>query len=339
MSDLPPQTRKVLRRAALPRRGQPPALEHLKTLFQEAVYLHRAHEFAAAAVRYRSILREAPDLGFVTDNLCQALLASGDYGEGFKLYDVRFTRRENAVSRPHLPFPEWRGETIDGKSITVLPEQGFGDQIMFSRFSRDLLQKGARVTLLTPPELVRTFQQLGVAVVPVGTPLGSHDFWCMVGSLPSRLGLTLERLSGDPYLSGGSGSAGIGVAWSGRPTHHNDAQRSLPEHLAAELLSLPGAVDLSPFKTGAKDFEDTAQLIRSLKVVISVDTAVAHLSGAMGTHTLCLVPDRGTDWRWMTKRTDTPWYRTMELVRSGPSGWEEAVHVAKAKALNALGLA
>lgn len=311
-------------------------MEHLKALFEEAVALHRAHNFKAAIAQYRSILLEAPGLTFVTDNLCQALLASGEYAEGFKLYDVRFSRANNAVRRPTLPFPEWRGEPVRGRSIVLIPEQGFGDQIMFSRFAGDLQKRGAQITLIAAPELVRTFAPLGVRVISVGAPFERHDFWCMMGSLPDRLGVTLGTLNGEPYLKTGRGKSGVGVAWRGRPTHHNDMRRSLPSDLAAQLLSLPGAVDLDPAKTGARDFEDTARLIRSLKLVVSVDTSVAHLAGAMGARTLCLIPNRGTDWRWMANRVDTPWYRTVELIREPRSGWMEAVETARAKALISL---
>lgn len=303
-------------------RGTGKAMERLRAAFEAAVKKHRAHDLEGAITGYRAILREAPHLGFVTDNLCQALLALGEYEEGFSLYDVRFSRTRNAVSRPTLPFPEWKGEPLSGRSIILFPEQGFGDQIMFARFARTLQNLGARVTLVAAGPLVRTFKQLEVDVLPVGVPFERHDFWCMIGSVPGRLRLSLGDLSGAPYLKGGPGGQGIGVAWRGRPTHHNDVNRSLSAQLANRLLCLPNALDLDPEQTGASDFEDTAEIIRSLRLVISVDTSVAHLSGAMGANTLCLLPRVGTDWRWKVEGSRTPWYDSLELVRQDPQGWE-----------------
>jgi len=281
---------------------------------------HRALDLEAAIAGYRAILRVAPQLDFVVDNLCQALLGAGEYKEGFGLYDVRFRRRRNSVYRPDLPFPEWRGEPLAGRSIIVFPEQGFGDQIMFARFVRPLQEAGAEVTLAAAPELVRTFAPLGVKVIAYTEPFGRHDFWCLIGSLPGRLGVT--RLAGTPYLKGGGGESGIGVAWRGRPTHANDANRSLPVELAERLLALPGAVNLDVGETGARDFEETAERIRSLACVVSVDTAIAHLAGAMGVPTLCLLPRIGIDWRWGAESESTPWYDSMTLARAGDDGWE-----------------
>lgn len=306
-------------------------MEVLRSAFEAAVARHRANDLPAAIAGYRDILRQAPDLAFVTDNLCQALLAAGDYAEGFALYDVRFSRRHNAVRRPNLPFREWQGEPLAGRSLVILPEQGFGDQIMFARFTAQLREESARVTLVAPRELLRTFSALEIDVVSSDIPFARHDLWCMIGSLPARLRLTRAELTGAPYLRGGSGGEGIGIAWRGRPTHHNDAQRSLPEALAARLLGLPGAIDLDPMATGARDFEDTANIIRSLRLVISVDTAIAHLAGAMGTPTYCLLPATGVDWRWGVSGSTTAWYRTMTLLRAGPSGWPPLIEALAAR--------
>jgi ADP-heptose:LPS heptosyltransferase len=106
----------------------------------------------------------------------------------------------------------------------------------------------------------------------------------------------------------------------------NDAQRSLPPELAARLLAQPGALSLHPEDSGAGDFADTAALIAGLELVISVDTAVAHLAGALGKPVWLLVPAQGTDWRWMTGRDDSPWYPSMRLFRQKPGqGWGPVV--------------
>ena len=298
-------------------------MEVLKAKFAEAVALHRANDLEAAVSGYLSVLREAPDLNFVKDNLCQAFLAMGDYRRGFALYDVRFYRSRNAVRRPLLPFPEWKGESLVGRSIVIFPEQGFGDQIMMARFIGTL--NAAEVTLVAPPPLVRLFASLEVTVRSIDEPVPRHDYWCMLGSLPGRQGITIQTLPADPYLPGGAGS-GVGIAWRGRSSHHNDANRSLSRRLADQLLALPEAISLDPDDTGARDFQDTAEIISRLGLVISVDTAVAHLAGAMGSKVWTMVPAIGTDWRWMRDRTDSPWYPSMRLFRQREADdWEGVV--------------
>ncbi|MBL8556316.1 MAG: hypothetical protein JNL41_18725, partial [Phenylobacterium sp.] len=127
-----------------------------------------------------------------------------------------------------------------------------------------------------------------------------------------------------PYLRAATRPAGgrIGVATRGNPGHSNDAHRSLPADVAAELLALPGAMSLEPEATGAKDFAETAAIVAGLDLVIAVDTAVAHLAGALGRPAWILLPRIFTDWRWMEGRADSPWYPTARLFRqASPGDW------------------
>ena len=118
----------------------------------------------------------------------------------------------------------------------------------------------------------------------------------------------------------------------GNPTHKNDAKRSLDPSGAAELLSLPGAVSLAPEHTGARDFQDTADLIAGLDLVISVDTAVAHLAGSLGVPTWILLPSTGVDWRWLRGRKDSPWYPSARLFRQPPTGdWPSVLREVQAE--------
>jgi ADP-heptose:LPS heptosyltransferase len=111
----------------------------------------------------------------------------------------------------------------------------------------------------------------------------------------------------------------------GNPGHANDAHRSLPDDFGRELLALPGAVDLDPSSTGARDFQDTAEIVAGLDLVISVDTSVAHLAGAMGKPVWILLPAVSVDWRWMSARADTPWYPSARLFRATEAGGWRAV--------------
>lgn len=256
------------------------------------------------------------------------LLASGQYVEGFGLWEkVRFSRGSSPTAKPKLSFPEWTGEPVS--SLLVLPEQGLGDQIQFVRFVPELVGRGIAVTLYAHPALVPLLGGLGATVRPVAGKAGvaRHDAWIMLGSLPHRLGLTLEAISGEPYLAPPPGrleawptKLRYGVVWRGNPAHANDRHRSMSAADAERLLSLPGAVSLHPEDTKARDMADTAAIIEKLEAVITVDTSVAHLAGAMGKRTLLMLPARLPDWRWLQDRTDSPWYSSIEILRQPPPG-------------------
>lgn len=261
-----------------------------------------------------------------------ALLAAGRYAEGWPLMEARAAVRPDATPPIEVGFPEWRGEPLDGRSILVGVEQGFGDQIMLARFAADLAARGARVTLATRRPLQALLAHApGVEqVVVLGkgetAEIARHDYWTRYFSLPHRLGVTLETLSGAPYLqappdrrarwSGHPG--GIGLMWRTSQTGFNAAAKTLPDALAQRLLGR-GAVSLQPEHTGVADFADTAAIIERLDLVISVDTSVAHLAGALGKPCWTLLPAKGLDWRWLRGRADSPWYASMRLFRQAPA--------------------
>jgi hypothetical protein len=286
--------------------------------------LHRRRgRLDLAEAEYRRTLTLAPAAAATMRVLATLLLSQGRYPEGFALFEARHA--EPRLRKPALPFPEWAGGPVAGKRLLIWPEQGLGDQIQFARFAPVLKAKGAEVTLLCHKTLLRLFgASLGVHVLAAegAVAFPDPDLWVMQGSLAARLGCTVETLPNAPYLRAGEAWPPLGEGFKvgfkarGSPAHDNDVNRSLPPADAARLAALTaGMVSLEPEDTGAKDFADTAALVDQLDLVISVDTSVAHLAGAMGKPCWVLLPAEGTDWRWLIGRTDSPWYPSVRLYR------------------------
>lgn len=292
------------------------------------VALEMQGRFDEARAIFQAAVATTPDEPTLAFPLATNLLRAGDYAEGLRLYEQRPIRITPAMqAKPKLSFPEWTGGPV--KSLLVLPEQGFGDEIMFNRFVPALRAQGIEVTLICRPNMARLFERLDVRLMPMAPSLDipRADAWTLATSLPFRLGATPQSLPPAAYLPGGDVGAGVGVMTTGSAAP--DPFRSLPPGLAAELLALPGAVDLDPAATGATDFEATRALIAPLDLVITVDTAVAHLAGAMGKPTWTLIPFR-PDWRW-GERGASPWYPQMRLFRQ-PKPLDWAAPVAEVKA-------
>ncbi len=308
----------------------------LKPLLTLADHYRTTRQFAAAEPLYRRAHALEPENHNTVFHLGLTLLGMGRDEEGWACYDHRQAR----LSRLSDDFgiPEWRGEPLAGKRLFVYREQGFGDQIMMARFLP--LLDAAEITYMGPPALERLFAALPVTYLEArseDTIVPRQDYWILPGSLPGRLGLTARTAPNAPYLSGQARDAGgrIGVVWRGEPKNPNDIHRSLPPDRAAWLLALPGAISLDPADTGAADLQATADIISGLDLVITVDTATAHLAGALGRPVWVMLARHAIDWQWPREAT-SPWYPSARLfIQPEPRDWASLVDevVREARAL------
>jgi len=303
------------------------------------VMLSKMGRLAEAERVIRHALELAPNAPKIIQSLAHVLLAQGRFKEGWRLNEVRTLIPELNHGFPtDFGFPRWRGEPLPGKRIAVFPEQGLGDQIQFARFLPRLIDQAGSVTLLARPPLERLFRYnfpgADVVAAAGAVEFPDPDYWITLQDLPGVFGVEIDTIPSGPYLrpAGTWPSLGpgftIGLKLAGNPGHANDRQRSLPEDCAAQLRThLPGTViSLEPEQSGAADLADTAAIINQLDLVVSVDTSVAHLAGALGKPCLLLVPGFGVDWRWMAGRGDSPWYPHHTLFRGEiDRGWQPAV--------------
>lgn len=236
-------------------------------------------------------------------------------------YEARRRRAGAGIVDPPADYPEWEGQDVAGKRVMVCAEQGLGDQLMFGRYLPILRSRGAQVEVLCNPFfLARTFETLGLEARPWFTdrPAPPADYWVLFGSLPLRLGLAAPPPA--RYLDVAPRARGaLGVMAAGNARAWNDERRTPPPSLQAELRTL--GQDLAPEATGAMDFLDTAEIVAGLERVITVDTSVAHLAGALGVPATVLLPYDGFDWRWNDgARSD--WYPDFTLIRQpAPGDW------------------
>ncbi|SPE39249.1 TPR repeat-containing protein (fragment) [Candidatus Sulfopaludibacter sp. SbA3] len=303
-------------------------LQSLGAVSQAMPYYHRAVELAGANTDFRV-------------NLGMAQLLLGQFGEGWRNYSARGADRVPGVAL-------WDGSPLQGRRILLRAEQGFGDTIQFIRYGGMLKQRGGFVLLSCPPALTRLLATAqGIDhLLPEDRELPACDFWAPLLHLPGILQTRLETIPAHtPYLSVDPELARqwveslrlpashlkVGIAWRGSPAHHNDGNRSIAPAELAALAEVPDTsfVSLQPGCPGGcpesrlpfvplgrelTDFADTAALVIGLDLVISVDTSVAHLAGALARPVWTLLPF-APDWRWMRERADSPWYPTMKLFR------------------------
>lgn len=306
--------------------------------------------FDEAEAAYRGAIGHDPDDAVARWNLSLLLLRVGRLEQAWPLFEARY---DPALPRPvaiipDLPFPQWRGEDVTGKSLLIIGEQGFGDEIQMARYAEQLKQRGAsRVSLVCKgplKELLATAPGVD-SVFSNEQPVTRHDFWVLNFSLPGHFNTSADTIPASiPYLRADPsrvqawlprlprGGRRVGLVWKGAAVHTNDLNRSLPGlSTLAPLWSCPGLSFVSLQKgqgedeaalaaqpghpqpllelgSGIASFADTAAIVSQLDLLICVDTSTAHVAGALGTPCWVLLPGVGTDWRWLHDRDDSPWY-------------------------------
>lgn len=312
--------------------------------------LGRLEESIAAFDRALEIRPDCPETRV---NRSIALLTAGQLELGFREYEWRWQTLEPRK----YPQPVWKGEPIAGKTLFVFAEQGLGDTIQFIRYLPQARERAARVVLECQTPLKSLLEASGCAdiIIACGEPPPAFDYYVPLLDLPGIFHTTLETIPATiPYLfapPGGSlpatpaGNLKVGLVWAGNPELRDDAARSIQLEALAPLLQTPNVsffslqlgipardesffrslVNMANMAGQLRTFQDTAGVINGLDLVVSVDTAVAHLAGALGKPVWTFIP-ASSDWRWLLDRTDTPWYPTMRLFRQPQTGdWQPAI--------------
>jgi Tfp pilus assembly protein PilF len=319
--------------------------------------LHARGRLAQAVEAYGQAIEQSPGYGPAHMNRALAWLQMGDLERGWCEYEWRFHCPEHPV--PAFEQPLWDGSSLAGRTIVLWTEQGLGDNLQFVRYALMLADTGAHVIVSCPASLCRILATCpGIAeVFAHGTPLPSFDCHAPLMSLPRILSTTLPTIpAGVPYLFAdraladrwqarlaGAGEFKIGITWQGNPDHKKDRHRSFPLALLEPLSRIPGVrlfslqkghgIDqlalvadrfaVTDLRPGLVDFMDTAAVIGNLELVVTADTSLAHLAGALGAPVWVALP-LASDWRWLLERTDSPWYPTMRLYRQARWGdWED----------------
>ena len=359
----------VNRSAALDALGRPEdALEGLDralalnpndagALNNKATILKSLGRIDEALAIYERALALAPDDANAQSNFAMTALLAGDFARGWPALEYRWAKTENAGKRPALPFAEWRGEPLNGRTIVVYAEQGMGDIVQFGRYLPLLAALGATVSFLVAERMHRllraAFPSLALHGDVARVRSLSCDFQCAMMSLPLHLGTRVDDIpAAVPYLEAdpgrvrrwrariGADGFKIGIAWQGTPGVSVDAGRSIALEHFLPLAALPGvrlislqknegSEQLRPgdpvevpgpdFDAGPDAFLDTMAAMQSLDLIVTSDTAIAHVAGALA-RPVWVALKRVPDWRWMLGREDCPWYPTMRLFRQTTAG-------------------
>jgi hypothetical protein len=313
----------------------------------------------ATALHLRALQLE-PEMREAHWNLAISSLRAGDLVWGFAEYEWRL-KGPGAVLAPGFSQPSWDGADLRGKTILLHGEQGIGDILQFVRYVPLVADQGGRIVLVCHAELCRLLREMPLVaeVVPFGAAPPAFDVYCPLMSLARIFGTTIQSIpSKVPYLrasqvlakrwgerlGNSKGKRRVGLVWAGRADYKDDQTRSIRLNDLAPLASAdvefhslqkgaasqqvkqpPSGLSVIDHADDLRDFADTAALVEKLDLIISVDTAVAHLAGAMGKPVWTLLPTPA-DWRWMLRRTDSPWYPTMILYRQKtPGDWKSVI--------------
>jgi tetratricopeptide (TPR) repeat protein len=332
--------------AVLP--DNPQLLSNLGLVYRDSGDMVRAEGY------FRRLCAAQPRNAAAHFNLAVTLLRAGRLREGFQEYEWRWQVAQFAAQLRGFSQPMWRGEPLAGRRILLWGEQGAGDGIQFARYAPLVQSAGGEATLEVLPHLERLMSWMdgGYRVVNALATGVEFEVHCPTMSLPERLGTELASIPPPAHFTVPvelrakwrerlrAERTAIGLVWAANPSYLNNAARSVPSELFAPLTRLPGVrcwglqVGPAAAETPAEvanladdliDFAETAAVISELDLVITVDTAVAHLAGSLGKAVWVLLT-YAADWRWMLDREDTPWYPTMRLFRqTRPGEWSEVV--------------
>ena len=283
-------------------------------------------------------------------NLAVAYLLAGDYVRGWPQYETRWNYEHLAGTLPQFDQPRWTGQDIRDRTVLVIGEQGHGDSIQFIRFLSDIKARGARTVLVADPALIPLFTGPNVDnIIAFGEPLPTFDYWTPIMSIPGLVGSTAENLASMQYyltadaklqqawqqVLGPKTRLRVGFCWSGRRDTWINRHKAMPFEVILELIRRnPGyewvnlqvdcteaeeaelvSAGVVAYPGSIKSFADSAALIMHMDVVLTVDTAVAHLAGALGRPTWVMLSQYALDWRWLLNRDSSPWYTTATLFR------------------------
>jgi Flp pilus assembly protein TadD len=335
-------------------------LYDLQTLHNLAITHYRKLELDLSIACARRALALDPAAPGPHFELAEALLLRGEFAEGLREYEWRYRIAGAPPLLPPNNRPHWDGAPLPDATLLLIADQGFGDSIQFCRYIPWVCARCPKVVVVADPLMHPLIRQLHPALELVGHWDRCPPFaaYCPLSGLPRLHGTTLDTIPGKvPYLHADPartaawrarlqdllqpGIRHIGIVWAGRPTHNNDLNRSMGLSAFAPIAALDGISLVSLQKGPAQsaiadyfecapllnlgaeiaDFVDTMAIIETLDLVVTVDTAVAHLAGAMGKPVWILLP-YAPDWRWLLERSDSPWYPTARLFRQpSPGDW------------------
>ncbi|MCP3469528.1 tetratricopeptide repeat protein [Bradyrhizobium sp. CCGUVB1N3] len=316
----------------------------------------------AAIATSRRAIELRPGDPMLHYNHAMLLLLAGDLKAGFREFEWRHSHPAPRFRPGAFDVPRWRGECRNGRTLLIHAEQGLGDTLHFARFVPAAAATGGPVVLQAQPQLVELLRDsLDVTVISRDEPAPPFDLHVPLMSLAYELGTSIETIPAErPYLKAAPAKVAawqrrlakfsglkVGVVWAGNPGHLHDRKRSLLGEVLLPNLLIPGiqlfslqkeartsdrpvleqlkdrVVDLEPLLT---NFAETAAAASVMDLVITVDTAVAHMAGALGKPTWILLPHI-LDWRWFYEQEDSPWYPTVRLFRQHrPGDWESVLN-------------
>jgi tetratricopeptide (TPR) repeat protein len=342
---------------------------HHRAHYSMAAAFHAQHRFDEALASYAEAIRIRPEFAEAHYNRSFVWLTRGEFAQGWRDYDWRFKCKDYKGRK--FEAPRWDGSPLEGRTLLVHAEQGLGDTLHFIRYAPLAARQGGQVYVEVQPALVPLLKSSGFAgIIPGGSPLPRFDVHASLLSLPGVLGTTLETIPATvPYLApdpkllkawrgrlDAIRGFKVGIVWQGNTAYTFDHLRSIPLAELAPLAEVEGVrlvslqknagaeqlsalegqftvVDLgSTLDTDAGAFMDTAAVMCNLDLVITSDTAAAHLAGALGVP-VWVALSAAPEWRWMHDRDDSPWYPTMRLFRQPALGDWPAVFAGMKDAL------